>query len=154
MIGFLLNSFTNCFVDFCSSSPAAIATLAAVVVAAPTAPHWLLLYLSCISTWRDKETSTDNLAQLPTETNRVWENQKGHSNLKWKPFFSSFIIDVADSASTISTCCHLELWSNPLETLTSHIVSSSNDQRFHAETLLNLCKQVDPNFASQITQRR
>ncbi|CAL0329861.1 unnamed protein product [Lupinus luteus] len=34
------------------------------------------------------------------------------------------------------------------ETLISHLMSSSNDQRSHAETLFNLCKQNDPNTLS------
>ncbi|CAJ1938559.1 unnamed protein product [Sphenostylis stenocarpa] len=33
----------------------------------------------------------------------------------------------------------------PLETLISHLMSSSNEQRSHAEALFNLCKQTDPD---------
>ncbi|XP_076913708.1 uncharacterized protein LOC143572424 isoform X1 [Bidens hawaiensis] len=33
----------------------------------------------------------------------------------------------------------------PFETLISHLMSSSNDQRSQAELLFNLCKQTDPN---------
>ncbi|KAF1867035.1 hypothetical protein Lal_00049462 [Lupinus albus] len=36
----------------------------------------------------------------------------------------------------------------PFETLISHLMSSSNDQRSHAESLFNLCKQNDPNTLS------
>ncbi|KAK3026369.1 hypothetical protein RJ639_040458 [Escallonia herrerae] len=33
----------------------------------------------------------------------------------------------------------------PFETLISHLMSSSNDQRSQAESIFNLCKQTDPN---------
>lgn len=36
----------------------------------------------------------------------------------------------------------------PFETLISHLMSTSNDQRSHAELLFNLCKQSDPNSLS------
>ncbi|KAL5188150.1 Importin-5 [Glycine soja] len=37
---------------------------------------------------------------------------------------------------------------SPFETLISHLMSSSNEQRSHAEALFNLCKQTDPDSLS------
>ncbi|KAH1050748.1 hypothetical protein AAZX31_08G112200 [Glycine max] len=37
---------------------------------------------------------------------------------------------------------------SPFQTLISHLMSSSNEQRSHAETLFNLCKQTDPDNLS------
>ncbi|RYQ86900.1 hypothetical protein Ahy_B10g106510 isoform B [Arachis hypogaea] len=37
---------------------------------------------------------------------------------------------------------------SPFETLISHLMSSSNEQRSHAEALFNLCKQTDPDTLS------
>ncbi|TKY60023.1 Importin-5 protein [Spatholobus suberectus] len=37
---------------------------------------------------------------------------------------------------------------SPFETLISHLMSSSNEQRSHAEALFNLCKQTDPDNLS------